>query len=89
MYDVCERQFGHQCENPLKIYIPTEPVIPLLEISPIKPLTFMHTDVHGKMFTTVLFVMAKIMEEKFTNEEMVRQIVTQPSNRISCSCPKE
>lgn len=72
MYDICERQFGNQCEKSLKIYIPTEPVIPLLEVSPIKTLRYMHMDVHRKMFTETLFVIAKIMEEKFTNKEMVR-----------------
>ena len=72
VYDICERQFGNQCEKSLKIYIPTEPVIPLLEVSPIITLRDMHMDVHRKMFTETLFVIAKIMEEKFTNKEMVR-----------------
>lgn len=71
-YDICQGQFGNEFEIPLKTYILTEPVVPLLGISPIKTLALVHIDVHGKMFTEALFVIAKIMEEKFINKELVR-----------------
>lgn len=71
-YDICGGQLGNVCEKLLKIYIHSKSIILLLEISPIKKFTWVHVYVHEKIFTEALFVMAKIMEDKFVNKGMIR-----------------
>ena len=52
-------QLGNEYEKPLKIYIPTESVVPLLGISPIKKNLTVLIAIYGKMFTEAWFVIAK------------------------------
>lgn len=70
--DICEGQVGNEDQKPLKICRCNEPVIPLPIISLIKKLPRVHLDAYGKMFTEALFVIAKLMEDKFISKGMLR-----------------